>query len=145
MKIDDIIEEWKKDAPIDQTELGQESLQTPVLHGKYLNYYSDEKLRLKSLYIQRKKTRQKLREYYRGELNNPEDLKKMNREPYPKTVLKNELDDVVEADGEMERLQAKISYVEEVVEVLKEILKAIDKRGFHVKNAIDWYRFTNPV
>ena len=44
MEFDKIIEEWKKDCPIDDTALDQESVKIPVLHGKYLELHSREKI-----------------------------------------------------------------------------------------------------
>jgi hypothetical protein len=37
LKIEDIAEAWRKDAPIDSVELDTESLNIPVLHAKYLS------------------------------------------------------------------------------------------------------------
>ena len=49
MKIDDIIDMWQQDVKIDETELSRESINTPVLHGKYLKHFSEQRLKLRSL------------------------------------------------------------------------------------------------
>jgi len=46
MKIDEIIEEWQKDAKIDDVELDTESLNVPMLHAKYLKIYATEKVKM---------------------------------------------------------------------------------------------------
>ena len=49
MNIERIKEMVEADLKIDGTELGDESIRTPQLHGKYLNIYHDESLILKKL------------------------------------------------------------------------------------------------
>ena len=143
MKIDEIIESWKQDSVIDDVDLDREALKIPNLHAKYLRLLFEQRVKLRSLQGKRKELKRVLGEYYRGDLNNPEDLTEINREPWGKTVLKNELKDYVDGDREMVDLNTKIGYYEEVVSVLEEILKALNNRNFQIKNAIDWRRLTN--
>jgi hypothetical protein len=84
-----------------------------------------------------------LREYYLGTLNNPDDLERMSREPFLHKVLKNEVHNYVDSDGELMKLDNRISMQEEKVETLLEIVKAIHKRSFDIKHAIEWRKFTN--
>jgi len=143
MKVDEIIESWKQDSVIDDVDLDREALKIPNLHAKYLKLLFEERVKLRSLNGKRKELKRVLGEYYRGDLNNPEDLTEINREPWGKTVLKNELNDYIDGDNEMVNLNTKIGYYEEVVSVLEEILKALNNRNFQIKNAIDWRRLTN--
>jgi hypothetical protein len=143
MKIEQIIESWREDSKLDDVELDSEALRIPSLHAKYLKLLFEERVRLRSLKGKHKQLKRVLSEYYRGDLNNPEDLKEINREPWGKHVLKNEVDNYVDGDQEMIALNTKISYYEETVSVLEEILKAINNRNFQIKNAIDWRRLTN--
>ena len=142
MKIDDVVEMWKKDCKIDETELSLESLNVPSLHAKYLKIYSNEKLKLRSLNLKKKDLKVRLSDYYKGDLNNPEDLKEIGREPWPKKVLKQDLYDYVEGDVDMIALNTKIVYQEEFVDVLTEIIKSINGRGYVIKNSIDFLKFT---
>ena len=142
MKIDDVVEMWKKDCKIDETELSLESLNVPSLHAKYLKIYSNEKLKLWSLNLKKKDLKVRLSDYYKGDLNNPEDLKEIGREPWPKKVLKQDLYDYVEGDVDMIALNTKIVYQEEFVDVLTEIIKSINGRGYVIKNSIDFLKFT---
>ena len=82
-------------------------------------------------------------DYYRGDLNNPQDLDEIGREPYPHKRLKQEVSSYVESDNEMIELNIKIAYQSELVEVLEEIMKNINTRGFVIKNSIDFLRFTS--
>jgi len=143
MLVEEIIELWTNDAKIDTVDLDTESLNIPSLHAKYLKLLYSEKLKLKRLNIQRKTFVKVLSEYYKGDLNNPDDLKEMGREPWQKTILKQDISNYVDSDDEMIKLLTKIAYQEEVVMLLEDILKSINNRGFQIRAAIDWRKLTN--
>ena len=143
MNLEQIIEEWRKDALFDDTELDNESLKVPSLHNKYLKLLSQARLTLRKLKIERKTLSKILREYYLGNLNNPEDLKEIGREPWTLTVLKNDVKDYIDTDEDMIALDTKVEYTEEKIEVVQEIMKMINARGFQVSNAIKWRQLTN--
>jgi|TARA_A100001391_G_scaffold201339_1_gene188112 hypothetical protein len=143
MELKELIQIWKEDCKIDDTELGQESTRIPNLHAKYLEIFSEERMKLRSLQIKRKKMYQVLSDYYRGDLNNQEDLKSIGREPWAKTVLRGDIGDYVNSDDEMLILNSKIGVIEEKISVLENILKALNNRGFQIKSAIEWHKLTN--
>jgi hypothetical protein len=143
MILDDIIAMWQEDVKIEETELSRESINTPILHGKYLKHYSEQRLKLRSLKLKQKQLHQLLLDYYRGDLNNPEDLANLGREPYPFKRLKQDINYYVDSDKEMVDLNVKIAYQSELVDVLEEIMKSINTRGFVIKNSIDFLRFTS--
>jgi len=143
VKLEEILSMWKEDAQVDTVDLDTESLNIPNLHAKWLNILSKERLKLRSLNQKKKKLSKVLAEYYRGDLNNPEDLAEINREPYLKTVLKSDINYYVDADSDMIDLNLRISLQQETVDVLEEILKAVNGRNWILKNALDWRRLTN--
>ena len=143
MKIEDIISMWQEDVKIDETELSRESLNIPLLHGKYLKHFSDERLKLRALKMKHKQLSTRLADYYRGDLNNPEDLAELGREPYEFKRLKQEVSHYVDSDSEMVQLNTKIAYQQELVDILEEIIKAINTRGYVIKNSLDFLRFTS--
>ena len=49
MKFEEIQKLWSSDCDIDETELSQESVKIPQLHNKYLIYFHDERLRLRTM------------------------------------------------------------------------------------------------
>ena len=91
MTIEEIMNQWLLEAKIDDVDLDTESLSVPSLHAKYLKLLYTEKLKLRKFTIQKKTLSKVLREYYQGDLNNPEDLKEIQREPWARTVLKTDL------------------------------------------------------
>ena len=143
MKIENIIGMWQEDVKIDETELSRESLNIPLLHGKYLKHFSDERLKLRALKMKHKQLSTRLTDYYRGDLNNPEDLAELGREPYEFKRLKQEVSHYVDSDSEMVQLNTKIAYQQELVDILEEIIKSINTRGYVIKNSLDFLRFTS--
>ena len=142
MKINELIDEWKKDTRIDDLNLDSESLKVPSLHSKYMGHLSESRMELRQLRIQRRLLVKDLFEYYHGDLNNTEDLERIGREPYVKKLMKNDVMSYVEADREVMRMDAKIEMQSELVDTLLEIMKSINNRGYSLKNAIDWRRLT---
>jgi hypothetical protein len=141
MKIEEIIAAWKSDTKLDDLNLDMESTKIPNLHSKYLTMLSDERILLRSLGFEKKKIYKKLRAYYSGEFTE-EELKESGREQFRKKVIRSEMDDYVYSDDEMIRIEAKIEMQQEKVDVLTEVIKSINNRGFQIKNAIDWRRLT---
>ena len=109
MKIDDIMSMWGEDHPIDETELGVESGRVPNLHAKYLKELTAEKYNLGRMKYQQKRLKRVLYEYYSGDLNDPESLEEIDREPWMKKVLKNELDVYIDSDNDMIEMNLKLS------------------------------------
>jgi len=138
MKINDLIEEWKTDTKIDDLNLDSESLKVPSLHSKYIGKLSESRMELRQLRIQRRFLVKDLFEYYHGDLNNPQDLERIGREPYVKKLMKTDVMSYVEADRDIMRMDAKIETYSEMVETLLEIMKSINNRGYSLKNAIDF-------
>lgn len=143
MKIEEYIDEWQKDTKIDNTELGIESLKIPELHSKWLRVLTKERQRLKSLQIRKQQLNKTLHEYFSGDLNNPDDLAEINREPFLKKVLRADLASYIETDSDMIELNLKIVYQQELVDVLDEIVKSINGRNWIIRNAVEWYKLTN--
>jgi hypothetical protein len=142
MKIEDIVTEWDKDCKIDDTELGEESTKIPRVHNKYMKIYMGENAGLKRLYAQRSKMKRKLTEYYLGELDQDE-LEEFGRQQFYKKLLKNEIDTYIESDDAFIDINLKLALQQEKVNYIEGILKSINNRGFQIKNAIDWLKFTN--
>ena len=143
MKLDEIYEMWDKDAKYDDLNLDRESLNISSLHAKYNRLLSETRSQLRSAVIKKKSHYSTLRDYYLGNLNNPEDLERIGRQPFLSKVLKNEVQGYIDADGDLVRMDERIALLEEKVEVIVEIMKCIHKRGYDIKSAIEWRKFTN--
>lgn len=140
VSLDALTEEWAKDAPIDITEPSQELAKIPKLHAKYLSILSYHKLKaakLQSDYAQRKAFKL---QYYKGDFNNPEDLKQFGIEPFYKSAGKD-IGIYLDQDKELVDLLLKKVIHQEVVDFCSAIVKELNNRTFQLKSIIDWERF----
>jgi hypothetical protein len=142
MNMEKIMESWSIDCKYDETELARESLNTPVLHNKYYKILMGERAVLFRLKSKVKQTKRMLMEYYSGDLNDPETLNDINREVWAKRVLKSDLDTYIDSDSEMIQELLKLALQEEKVDYLISIIDRIKQRGWEVRNAIEWNKFT---
>jgi|TARA_B110000908_G_C10261869_1_gene459908 hypothetical protein len=145
--LDSIIEMWKKDAVIDEMNLGDASRESAKLHSKYLELYSVNKLRLRKLEIDFKTLLRDKWCHYNGKLSKEIlDEKGWDYDPLNGlTVLKGDMDKFYDSDPLIQQMQLKIGYTKEMVDTLKEIMDNIKWRHQSIKNAIEWHKFTSGV
>lgn len=141
MKLEEIEALWEQDIKIDRTELDTESLKIPSLHGKYYKIYLREKVQLKAEEQSYKQYYKLKHEYYTGKLSQSE-LNELGWEPF-QFVLKNDLQVYMDSDKDLCERLLKLSVQKEKVQYLEDIIKTLNTRGFLIKNAIDFIRFTS--
>lgn len=142
MKFEDIMINWEKDAQIDDSELGKESLKIPLLHHKYYKMFVEEAMLLKRI-EQDYKTLYKLKyEYYLGVLDQ-DTLKERGWAPNPLKILKQDMPVYIDSDSDLQLIQARIDIQKQKLSFLESAIKTISNRGFLIKNAIDWNKFTS--
>ena len=141
MKFEEIQKLWTSDCPIDETELAQESVKIPQLHNKYLIFYSNEKLRLKTQRFEHSKLVKLKKEYYGGKMSQ-EELEAIDWEPFQHKLLKADVEQYVDADDNVIESKKMLALQEEKVDYLEAIVRGLSTRGYLIKNAIDWKRFT---
>ena len=112
------------------------------LHQKYYKVYTTEKLLLRKLEADLKIYQQIKYEYYAGELAE-EDLREHGWEPFPKKVLRADIPRHVDSDRQVIERTLKIAHQKEKVDFCDAIIKSLRDRGFLIKSAIDWRKFTN--
>jgi len=142
MNLSDYRNHAEKDLIIDETQLDTESLRTPQIHSKYLNFLMDEKLHLAKLQYQYKVLRRKKWLYYTGKISQ-EELEEEGWEPFQLNVLKTDIDKFMESDEDLQNIDIKIKYKETVVDYLQDVIKIINNRQWNIRSAIDWLKFTN--
>ena len=144
MKLEDIQILWDKDSKINPADLATESLRVPDLHNKYYKIYTNERLLLSKWELEFKKLYKEKYEYYMGIMDEGE-LKVNGWEPFALKVLKADLPIYMEADQDMINITQKLSLQKEKINFLEGLIKDLNNRGFLIKNAIDWNKFTNGV
>jgi len=141
MKLEQIQTEWAADSKIDKTELGDESLKIPQLHSKYFKIYSDEKSRYSQLQHDYNKLHKLKHEYYAGTMSE-ETLSELGWEPQHLKILRADISMYINGDNAVIAQKQKIDLQETKLEFLESIIKSLSNRGFQVKTAVDWIKFT---
>jgi Recombination, repair and ssDNA binding protein UvsY len=141
MKIDEIQNMWEQDCSIDDNYLGEAATTTPKYHSKYIKLLIDAKLKLSkynSDYNQLRKTKFR---YYRGEMSRQELTDLQWDQWQGVKPLKNEMDEILTGDSELNNIQMKIEYLNSMIYLLESILGQIRSRDFQIKNGIEWKKF----
>lgn len=144
MKLEDIFAEWEKDSKIDRTELGEESLKIAQLHHKYFKIFSNERLTLRKLNVDYKQLKLAKYEFYT--MGPTEETQELGWQLPPQgKILRADAQQYVEADKDIINLSLKIGLQEEKLELLESIIKGLNSRGYNIKTALDYLKFTSGV
>ncbi len=138
--LDTIQKMWQEDSKIDPDNLHTESLNIPVLHAKYFDLYNNINLLRKKAEQQRKNVRHERYEYYSGKA----DPEVYIKNPFPKKVRdKSAMEKYLDADEKLSGLSLKIEYYVTMQNYLEDVLKMVSQRTYHIKNAIEFMRFSS--
>ena len=141
MTLDEIQNEWDKDCEIDDNYLGETAVASPKLHAKYVRLLMGAKLKHTKLNSDYNMLRKSKFRYYRGE-SSREELQERGWEQWQGTKpLKNEMDEFLMGDSELNTLKVKIEYLETMIYLLESILGQIKARDWQIKTAVEWKRF----
>lgn len=141
MTLDEMQQEWDKDCAIDDNYLGENSTATPKLHAKYVRLLVNTKLKHTKLSSDYNILRKNKFRYYRGELSRDEltDL------GWPQwqgvKPLKNEMDEFLSGDSDLNTSKVRIDYLETMIYFLESVLQQIKARDWQIKTAVEWKRF----
>jgi len=139
MDLETLQEQVDKDLKINDTELDLESLKTPQLHNKYMKHYTKFKLMLTKAETDYSQLKRIKWEYYTGKA----DASVYAEKPFDLKVLRTDVDKYIESDDELIKAKQKCEYLNACVDYLEKTIRQISNRGFAIKNAIDWRKFTS--
>ena len=71
-----------------------------------------------------------------------EELEAVDWEPFQFKLLKADVQEYIDADDNVIESKKILALHEEKVNYLESIVKSLTTRGYLIKNAIDWKRFT---
>lgn len=142
MKLESIFDSWEEDAKIDKMELGDESLRISILHHKYHKIYTQERLMLRKYEAELKHLKLDKFEFYTQGPTKETQEKGWQLPPIGK-IIRSDAGQYVDADKHVVELSLKIGLQHEKIELLESIIKTLHNRGFQIKTALDWIRFTN--
>ena len=141
--LNELQEEWKSDCKIDELNLGSESVKTPELHAKYLNYLTTFKLQLRKYEAQMLSLRRIKGRYLRGELSK-EELDSLGWEQYlGNQPLKQEMQEVLDSDPDVMKIMDKVEYIRACLYQCEYVMKSLNSRTWDIKNTIEWTKFSN--
>lgn len=142
MKLESIFEMWEQDAKVNREDLSDESLRISTLHAKYHKIYTQERLTLRKFEHEMKQLKLDKYEFYtQGPTKETMDLGWQL--PAVGKVIKSDVDKYMDADKDNVNMSLKIGLQHEKITLLESIIKTIHNRGFQIKNAIDWIKFTS--
>ena len=142
MKLEEIQELWNRDREIDYTELGTESIRIPQINDKYLKIYTDERIKLRGLEFELSKLVRAKTDWYAGRMSQ-EDLEERGWDQFLGRLLKNEISYYIESDNDVIKIRQHIAILQEKNNYLDSIIKMLNNRGFQIKNALDWLKFSH--
>lgn len=141
MTIDELYETWQQDCQVDDDHLDRESIRTPNLHAKYLRIMMNFKMKLSALQVEYNTLRQKKFRYYRGEMGKDELVELGWNQWQGVKPLKNEMEEFLEGDSDLNKINMKCEYIKHMVEALESIMSQIKARDWQIRNAVEWKKF----
>lgn len=143
MSIDEILDMWELDCKVNPNKLDDTSIQTIMLHSKYLPLLTRAKLRLKKAESDFAELKRDKWLWFHGKMSRGEiDKRGWDYDPLDGLkVLKSDMGQFIETDQHVKAAKLKIDYLKTEVEALEEILNTIRWRHSHVKNIISWRQF----
>lgn len=139
--LDQIETEWENDSKVDITEPSREIAKFSKLHAKYQRYLNEHKNKALELTVKYKELERFKRDYYSGDLNNPEDLAAHGLEPFSKKLLRNDLNSWIQSDKDIIELSLEIEKHKLIVDACESIMKSIHSKDYSLKAVISWEMF----
>lgn len=136
MTLDEILDEWDKDAPIDRTELGDAALHGSKLHAKWLRRLSYARLRLYKLREEGKVLKLAKHEFF------TQGPTKETREagwvpPAVGRPLNKDVSLYIDADKQTIEHNLKVALQSEIVQAIELIFVALKGRGFDIGRKLE--------
>ena len=139
MDLEKLQEQVDKDLKINETELDLESLKTPQLHNTYMKHLTKYKLMLSRAESDLHSIKREKWEYYTGKA----DASVYAEKPFNFKLLRQDVDQYIQSDERYVMAKQKVDYLNTTIQFLDSTIRQISNRGFTIKNAIDWRKFTS--
>ena len=141
MTLDELLDMWDTDSRIDEDHLDKESVSSSKLHSKYVRFLMQHKMKMAALTVEYNNLRQKKFRWYRGELSKEEIQQQGWNQWQGIKPLKNEMEEFLTGDSDLNKVNIKIEYIKCIVEALESILQQIRGRDWSIRNAIEFKKF----
>lgn len=144
MTLKELHDEWDKDAPIAHEKLDTEARNVPFLHAKWWRIYTREKAIYKKLTFEWDLLYRQKWEWFAGKLDDAERLA-LKWEPQPLKIIQSNIGIYIAADKDCQLKRAEKEMQEEALRFIEDVIKAINKRSYDIRNAIDFMKFSMGV
>ncbi len=146
MSLNDILESWKKDSVIDEHALDDVTIETSKIHAKYLEIFTLSKLQLRKKEMDLEEVRKDKWLYYTGKMTQADmDKRGWPYDPFQGMTkpLKSEMEMYYSTDPDIIKVKSGIEYQKAIIDSLEEIMNNIRWRHSHIKNIIEFRKFTS--
>lgn len=141
-KVKELVE--KDSAPLDLSNLAVEAANVPYLHGRWMNIRAEARGLLAEAEGHYHTMLLRKWKVYTGKMS-PEEAEQWKEDPFNLTVLRGDLDKFIDADPEMISVRKAMADFHGMVELADDMLNGINRRGYAIKSAIDFLKFSNGV
>lgn len=141
-KLDDVLNEWAKDANIDEANISGELLNIPQLHSKYIRILNEHKLASIKSKFDYDKMKEIRSSYYLGHLDK-ETLDSYGWEQFDLEIRKAGLDRYINSDEFLIKILQKKAYHDQIVYTCESILNELKSRTWQMRCYIDHIKFLN--
>lgn len=146
MKLSELLNMWKVDAKIDQSKLDEESINTSILHSRYLEILSGVKITLKRERTKQKKIELQVKRWLLGKMTK-EEMDELGWEYDPwkgeSKPMKSEIDSHVNIQPIVIEQSNRTTELEVMHDALIDIVNNLNWRHQSIRNSIDFMRFTS--
>lgn len=138
-----IMDQWSADSQLNSNDLARVSVDTAILHAKYMQWFVEAKLKLKQEESKQKILLKDKWLYYGGKMDREQmDEKGWDYDPLGGLkVMKGDMNHFYESDPDIQKSEQRIHYWKTMVETLAGIIDVLKWRHQTVRNIIDWKRF----
>lgn len=134
--LDKILFESERTLKLDLLNLAEEIARAPVEISRWLGYHASFLVKIREIDNMIASRYLKLFEYFQGKSEATRDEK-----PFPKKVLKSDVDLYIGADSEYQTLLLKKEKLMIMAKVCEQTIKTLNSRSFDIKNFIEYEKF----
>jgi hypothetical protein len=133
--------EWEKDAVLPADDLDTAARNVYLLHAKWWRYHQTEKAAWKKADHAYQVLRRQKHDWYAGKMDDAE-RKTLGWAPWGKALrLRDDIERHMRADLDLQQVETHLAALEEMLRFLEDVIKAINSRGYQIKNTIDYLKF----
>lgn len=140
MSLHELTSEAEKDLEIDRSQLDVEALRTPKIHNRWLKKLYQRKDKIFALELKKKILMKEKWLYYTGKASDETYVKDG---AFHLKLMKQEVPMFVEADEQIQEIDVKIHVVKQEIEFIQKTIEEINRRSFHITNALKALAFLN--